>query len=210
MDGVTINTEPLYTKAEIKLFKEYGIEVPKEDLSLFRGSPEKLFYELSSKKYGIKEDINTFIKKGRRYVQEEFNKGIPFMGGFKELHKRIEPYYLLGLVTASPRKSLNRIIERMNLDDYFLELLSGEDTTKNKPHPEPYTEMMKLLNVSPKNTVIIEDSLTGIKSAVSSGAKVIAKSGSVPDNKLFNAHHIIDHLDEISIDLLEHILPLHQ
>ena len=41
MDGVIIDTEPLYTRAEIKLFREYGIEIPKEDWSLFRGCSEE-------------------------------------------------------------------------------------------------------------------------------------------------------------------------
>ncbi len=37
MDGVVLDTEPLYTKAEIRLFGEYGVVIPEEDWSLFRG-----------------------------------------------------------------------------------------------------------------------------------------------------------------------------
>ena len=37
MDGVILDTEPLYTKAEIRLFGEYGVTIPEEDWSLFRG-----------------------------------------------------------------------------------------------------------------------------------------------------------------------------
>ena len=46
LDGVTIDTEPLYTLSEIRLFKEYGIEIPREDWSLFRGCSEKTFFDL--------------------------------------------------------------------------------------------------------------------------------------------------------------------
>ena len=44
MDGVIIDTEPLYTKAEIRLFDEYGVKVPEEDWSLFRGCTEQDFF----------------------------------------------------------------------------------------------------------------------------------------------------------------------
>ena len=206
MDGITIDTEPLYLQAEINLFKEYNVEIPKEDWSLFQGSSEKQFYELSMKRYDINEDENIFIIKGRKYVRMEFDKGIPFMSGFKKLYNRISPHFLMGLVTASPRHSLNKIIKQLELSKYFSHILSGEETNYNKPFPDPYLEMMRLLKVFPKNTIILEDSLTGLQSALSSGAKVIAKTGSVPRNKLFNAHYIIDHLDEITITLLEDIL----
>ena len=206
MDGVTIDTEPLYTKAEINLFKEYGVEIPEEDWFLFKGASEKKFYELSMQRYEIKENLEVFMKKGRNYVKDEFSKGIPFMDGFKSMHKRISPYFFMGLVTASPRHSLNKIILNLNLKKYFKNIISGEDANKNKPYPDPYIFMMKALNVTPNNTIIIEDSLTGLRSAISSGAHVIAKTGSTPIEKLSHIHHIIDHLDEITVNFLEEIL----
>ena len=66
MDGVTLDTEPLYTKAEINLFNEYNITIPEDDWSLFRGSSEKQFYKLTMKKYNIKEDFDVFMNKGRQ------------------------------------------------------------------------------------------------------------------------------------------------
>ena len=89
LDGVTINTEPLYTAAEIKLFAEYDIKIPPEDWHLFRGCSEKDFYKRSMKKYNIKENKNIFIEKGRRYVLKEFQNKIPFMPGFIPLINRI-------------------------------------------------------------------------------------------------------------------------
>jgi len=53
MDGVILDTEPLYTKAEIRLFGEYGVTIPEEDWSLFRGCAEQDFFDLSMKRYKI-------------------------------------------------------------------------------------------------------------------------------------------------------------
>tara|TARA_Y100001970_G_scaffold275894_1_gene377785 strand:- start:562 stop:1221 length:660 start_codon:yes stop_codon:yes gene_type:complete len=206
MDGVTIDTEPLYTKAEIKLFTEYGIEIPQEDWSLFRGSSESDFYKLSMARYNIKEDKDVFIKKGRQYVAKEFNGRIPFVPGFKSLHQRINKDYLMGLVTAAPKHMLNKINKLIHLDSYFKHMISGEEAIRNKPFPDPYIKMMNYFNVAPNNTIIIEDSVKGIRAALSAGAHVIARRGSVPDSKLQIAHRVISHLDEITTDYISELL----
>ena len=206
LDGVTIDTEPLYTLAEIRLFGEYGVEIPKEDWSLFRGCSEDAFFDLSIARYGIKEDRDVFVRKGRQYVMEEFKNNIPFIPGFKDLISRISKKYITGLVTASPLHSLEWIRDKIKLDQYFQHILSGEETEKNKPFPHPYLEMMKRVGVSSNNTVIIEDSVLGLRSALESGGHVIARIGSVPQNKLEIAHRVVNHLDEITLKFIEELL----
>ena len=66
--------------------------------------------------------------------------------------------------------------------------------------------MMSKLEVSPINTVVIEDSRTGIQSALASGASVIAKTGSVPESDLSIAHRIVTHLDQITHNMIEELL----
>ncbi len=206
LDGVTIDTEPLYTLSEIRLFKEYGVEIPKEDWGLFRGCSENTFFDLSMARYGITENRDIFIQKGRKYVMEEFKKNIPFVPGFKDLIARVSKNYITGLVTASPIHSLDWIRKKIELDNYFKYIISGEETEKNKPHPHPYLKMMSRIDVLPENTVIIEDSIMGLRSAVASGGHVIALKGSVHPKNLVIAHKIVNHLDEITITFLEDLL----
>jgi len=206
MDGVILDTEPLYTKAEIRLFGEYGVTIPEEDWSLFRGCAEQDFFNLSMKRYKITEDKNVFMEKGRAYVRDEFKKSLAFMPGFHSLHKMVKQHYHIGLVTASPGHNLDWLRTLIELDDLFEHIISGDDTDNNKPHPEPYLAMMSRLSVEPENTVIIEDSLHGVQSGLASGAFVIAKTGSVPDSQLTIAHRIISHLNEITHFMIEELL----
>jgi len=206
MDGVVLDTEPLYTKAEIRLFGEYGVIIPEEDWSLFRGCSEQDFFDLSMKRYKITEDRHIFMAKGREYVRDEFKTSLTFMPGFHQLHKLVIQHYCIGLVTASPRRNLNWLQTLINLDELFEHIISGDESEKNKPHPEPYLVMMKKLRVKPENVVIIEDSLQGIRAALASGAAVIAKTGSVPKSDLSIAHRIISHLDEITHNMIEDLL----
>ena len=206
MDGVIIDTEPLYTKAEVRLFSEYGVEIPPEDWPLFRGCTEDDFFTLSMQRYQIAEDRTVFMEKGREYVRDEFKKGLVFMPGFKDMLKRVQKKHATGLVTASPRHNIDFLCELIHLDNIFEHIVSGDESARNKPHPDPYFEMMERLNVLPNNTVIIEDSLHGLNAALSSGAHVIAKTGSLPKKDLSIAHITVSHLNEITDSLLEELL----
>ena len=206
MDGVILDTEPLYTKAEIRLFGEYGVTVPEEDWSLFRGCAEQDFFDLSMERYNINEDKDVFMAKGREYVRDEFTRNLSFMPGFHDLHSRIQKHHKIGLVTASPRHNLDWLQRLIGLNDLFQHIISGDETVRNKPHPDPYLAMIALLNVKPKNVVIIEDSFHGLRSALSAGCHVIAKRGSVPEEKLAIAHQIVTRLDEITLKMIEELL----
>ena len=206
MDGVIIDTEPLYTNAEIRLFAEYDVNIPEEDLVLFRGCSEQDFFDLSMTRYDIVEDKNIFITKGRQYVKDEFIKGLSFMPGFHNLLHRVQKRYKTGLVTASPQHNVDWLCDLIGLDRLFENIICGDDTDKNKPNPDPYLAMMTRLAVKPSNSIIIEDSLHGVRAGLASGAHVIAKTGSVPEKDLAIAHRIISHLDEITDNMIEELL----
>jgi HAD superfamily hydrolase (TIGR01509 family) len=202
LDGVTIDTEPLYAKGEIRLFKEYGVSIPQEDWKLFRGCTEEKFYDLSMNRYSITEDRIIFQNKGRAYVREEFEKNLDFMPGFNALIKRLNGEYLVGLVTATPEYMFKWVDERLNLSDIFEHIVYGGMTDKGKPDPDPYLLGMKQFNVSAQNTMVIEDSVHGIQAGLHAKAKVIALTGSVDIEDMPKAHKIINSLNEIDSILI--------
>ena len=202
LDGVTIDTEPLYARGEIRLFKEYDITIPKEDWKLFRGCTEETFYDLSMDRYGITEDRKTFQNKGRAYVREEFEKNLAFMPGFIALIKRLNGQYPVGLVTATPEYMYNWLDERLDLSGIFKHIVYGGMTKRGKPSPDPYLLGMKQFNINPKNTMIVEDSVHGIQAGLSANARVVALTGSVDIEDMPPAHRIINSLNEIDANFI--------
>ena len=208
LDGVTIDTEPLYAKGEIQLFKEYGVTIPKNDWKLFRGCTEEKFYDLSMNRYGITEDRKKFQKKGREYVHEEFEKNLDFMPGFKALIKRLNGKYSIGLVTATPKYMYNWIDERLNLSGIFEHIVYGGMTEKGKPNPDPYLLGMKQFDINANNTMVVEDSVHGIQAGLGAKAKVVALTGSVDVEDMPPAHEIINNLDEIDSNFINSLFKI--
>ncbi len=205
MDGVVIDSEPLYQQGELRLFEEYGVSVPESDWALFRGSTEEGFYKLVRDRYHIREDAEILRIKGREYVLEVFAEKLDYMSGFEQLAHRMREQFAFGLVTATPRDLFEYVDKKLNLRRYFSQIVWGGMTRQGKPHPEPYLKMMEMMNVSPSECVVIEDSIHGIRAGLNAGAGVIALTGSVPVDQMPPAHKVIRHLAEITPELLSSI-----
>lgn len=203
MDGVVVDSEPLYQQAEERLFREYGVTIPPEDWKLFRGCTEKRFYQLAHERYHIEESAEVLRRKGRQYVLAAFEADLDFKDGFIALHTQLRERYRLGLVTSTPNGIYAQMDNKLQLSDYFDEVITAETTTHNKPHPEPYEVAMQRLSVTPQEVVVIEDSILGLQAARSSGAWTIALAGSVPLEDMPPVHAVVDSLVKISPSFIE-------
>ena len=73
-------------------------------------------------------------------------------------------------MTTASEKNCHEILNRFGIYDFFDLVLTKDDILKSKPDPEGFNKAMEYFGVSPKNTVIFEDSDVGIKAAENSGA----------------------------------------
>ncbi|KAK8866150.1 hypothetical protein IAR55_001301 [Kwoniella newhampshirensis] len=84
-------------------------------------------------------------------------------------------------------------------------LITGDDVTHGKPHPEPYLVGAKALDADVKDCVVFEDAPSGVKSGVASGAKVIATCTSHTRDQLqgLGATWIVTDLTKVTVELLD-------
>ena len=185
LDGVVINSEPLYEKATLNLMKEHNVNIPEPDWKSLHGLSEKDFYRKCVDNYNINCSVDALIRQGNRFVLDVFNNSyIPFNDGFISLFNEINSVYNLALVTATSEKIFNVINQRLKLSTYFSTIVFGGMTKKNKPYPDPYLYAIKKMNQFPANCVVIEDSLPGLKAANSAHCKIIALESTVGQQNL--------------------------
>ena len=84
-------------------------------------------------------------------------------------------------------------------------IVTGEDTTRHKPDPAPYIEALSRLAVAPAETLVIEDSPNGVRSARAAGTYVVAMTTGFPASELSlaGASELVAGFDELSKDLDE-------
>ncbi len=208
MDGVVVDSEPLYQRAQVRLFAEFGVTIPEDDWKLFRGMTEEAYYEFIGRRYDLNRQLGPLRRRGREYVRQLFDADLKLMAGFTRLHRLIKGHYRLGLVTSTASDLYQVVNDKLHLGPFFEEVVCGDMTVNSKPHPAPYLEIMRRLEVAPNETVVVEDSIHGLKAARDSGAWTIALTGSVPQEDMPPVHAIIDSLEELSPGYIDNLAPM--
>ncbi len=96
--------------------------------------------------------------------------------------------YTLYCVSNSDRSVIEMCLKGLNIIEYFLGFIGKEDVKENKPNPEPYLRAYSRFNLKATESLVIEDSVSGIASAKASGGNVLEVSGTrdVSLNKILN------------------------
>ncbi len=205
MDGVIVDTEPLYRENSVNFFKSLGIDIPKEVYDLNAGS------NLPRSYYTFKEHVPEFNMSYEEYISERgrfassnrpdvtkvVDKDIyPLLDWLKEKKIRI------ALASSSPRQNIMAYLDALGIRGDFELIVSGDQFTKTKPDPEIYIFTMGELGADPSDCLVIEDSTYGIAAGKAAGAYVAAKRDDRFGYDQSPADRIIDSLLEVE-DIIE-------
>lgn len=172
-DGVIVDSEPLYEKAERELFAQYGIEIEIADLNDTKGLSEEMYWGLIRERYKVTAPMEEMIQKGRELLKNIFMAELGYVSGFLDFFAEIEPRIPTGLATSSSRDLLNWIFANTSVRNHFRYSVTADDVAYSKPHPEPYRKICQLIDTRPENTIVIEDSANGLRSAKAAGTITI-------------------------------------
>ena len=175
MDGLLINSEPVWYKARIELFKPHGIEWTWEDQKNTMGVSTQAWVDYmtgkANGKLNSEEILNGVIEKMAGF----YKRGeIDIMPGAEEAVQFVNGKYKLGVASGSYKKLLYAALESRGWDKYLDEILSSDDLQRGKPSPDIYLEVSKRLGVYPEEAIVLEDSKDGMKAGIAAGTNVIA------------------------------------
>jgi HAD superfamily hydrolase (TIGR01509 family) len=174
MDGLFVNSEPVWLVAETELMARYGYEWTTDDQNACLGGPLSRVGEYMFEKAGGKESPQFFTDEVISLMSKKLVDGVPAMPGALELLNSLKNNGIkTALVSASPRVLVDSVLNRFS-DHSFEFSLSADDVKHPKPNPEAYLAAANRLNVEISNCLILEDSPNGVTAATSSGAFTIA------------------------------------
>jgi HAD superfamily hydrolase (TIGR01509 family) len=198
-DGLLLDTESVWTRAERDLFARRGTEFTPADKRELVGSSAQVAGGVLERRLGEPGRAEELIEELNELVIAELEHGVEAMVGARELlHSLRERRTPLGLVSNSPIAFVRRSLELVGFEDRFDVVVSGHETAAPKPAPDPYLEACRRLGVEAgPGVVALEDSPTGVAAARAAGLTVIGVP-SIEGVALEEAHHIAaDLLDEV-------------
>ncbi len=180
MDGLLIDSEPLWLEAETAIMARLGAHWSEADQAqLLGGSLERSVRYLLSKatRPAPPELVGEWLMSG--IIERVRRGGVPVQPGALELLAAVRQAGLPhALVTSSERGFMDAVLASTGMR--FQVLVCAEDVTATKPDPEPYLLAAKLVGVDPGDCCALEDSPNGVASAEAAGCRVFAVPSLVP------------------------------
>jgi HAD superfamily hydrolase (TIGR01509 family) len=194
-DGLLLDTESVWTRAEQDLFARRGLEFTATDKRELVGTSAAIAGGVLERRLGEPGRAAELIEELNVLVVAELEHGVEAMIGARQLLTRLrERGTPIGLVSNSPLAFVLRSIEIAGFDDQFDVVLSAHEVAAPKPAPDPYLEACRRLGVEPgPDVVALEDSPTGVAAARAAGLTVIGVP-SIEGIELEEAHHIAESL----------------
>lgn len=176
MDGVIIDSEPLWRRAEISAFGEYGYELNDEMCRSTAGLRLTQVIEHWQRRFGYNDYVKNelFNKVHAEVIRLIKTEGKPFSGLIELLNHLNSLNYKIALASGSSYEIIYTVIEKFQIKSFFEVVRSGEEEEFSKPHPQIFINAAKLLNVHVEDCWVIEDSRNGVIAARAARMKVIA------------------------------------
>ncbi|MDU8924838.1 hexitol phosphatase HxpB [Pasteurellaceae bacterium LIM206] len=186
MDGVLIDSEPLWKQAGIDIFNQAGIPVTYEDMLALTGVSSVGIVEALYKKYQVNPipmSVNDMAKQLDDHAISLILEKKPLIAGVKKTLENLTALgYKMAVASASPRKLLEEITRLCGIAHYFSYLSSATELSHNKPHPEVYLHAAEMLGVKPNECIGIEDSVIGMIAVKAASMKCIVIPGILDSN----------------------------
>lgn len=207
LDGIIVDTAKYHFKSWKIISKNFGFELSKTQNELLKGVSREKSLDRILSWGGI--SIDRFEKKKYLEKKNELYKG--FISNLSQMdilpgvNKLLDFAAIMDIPIAlgSASKNAHQILKKLGIKDKFKVIIDGNLTSKSKPHPEVFLKGAKMLGVNPKEVIVFEDSIAGVKAA--NKAKMVSvaicKCG-----KIENAKYNFISLDDIPLEFFEKMI----
>jgi beta-phosphoglucomutase family hydrolase len=168
LDGTLADTMPVHFRAFQKVLSQYSINYTHETFFALAGIPAVQTIAILNEKYGTKmnpEKVGHLKEAEYERIMHEMNPITPVIELVKKYHGKMP----MAVGTGGYTRLAWKTMEILGLDKYFDILVSGNDITHPKPHPETFLKCAERMGVAPEVCEVFEDADLGIQAAKSGG-----------------------------------------
>lgn len=177
MDGLLLDSEVLWDRAEGELFRRHGDEWTFEDKLNVMGTSFEATARYYAERLGQPAERGVgLVDEMRSLMKDELRRGVDTHPGARELIRELRAVdgIGMGLASNSSRDIVDLALAGVGLTDAFDAIVTSDDVMHAKPAPDIYLLACERLGVAPSEAVALEDTTPGIASAKAAGMTCIA------------------------------------
>ncbi len=201
-NGTLSQDEPVLCRIYRELFAEYGRPISDRDYyERLSGLAEHAIAELclGAGDPRIPAFIRERIDRYRTTVADGSTVTEPTRAAVRFAAERAQ----LAIVSGAAREEIVPVVAAAGLAKLFATIVTDDDVRHGKPDPESYLLALEALAVSPRETLVFEDTEAGVASAKAAGARVVALLGTQARERLGEADEVVETID---VSLLRRLL----
>jgi sugar-phosphatase len=205
MDGVLIDTEPVWRQVELDVFARVGVTLTDEQL---RDTWGMRIEEVVDHWYqvrpwnGIRPQAvqREIVREMVEYVRQQ---GVPMAGAREAIDTARALGFRIAIASSSSRELIDAVVDRLGIGALIDAVCTADDEDRGKPDPGVYLSAAQALDVMPSQCVAIEDSPVGVSAAVAAGMRCIGvRSHGDLSGDISHAHLVVDSLVEVTPAML--------
>ncbi len=203
MDGTLVDTEPYWIATEYALVSEFGGRWTDEYARSLVGFDLRDAAAILHDQGGVALPIDDIVNRLLDGVIERVRNKVPWRPGARSLLTALRKERIpCALVTMSWTRFADAVVRALPPGS-FDAVITGDEVTNGKPHPEPYLAAAAALGVRAKDCIAIEDSPTGVQSAVGAGCRTFAVPNvvDVPEGRGYTVVRSLMELDRSEFGL---------
>ena len=201
MDGVIIDSEPLWSEAERQLLARRNLAYSEHLKPLLMGLDSREAVRILKKHYDLGEPVEELVHERNQLVSELIQQhGQPIPHAL-ELIQRVRDGGLKTVVaSSSPYVLVELVVDKLGIGPLLDLVLSGDEVDRGKPAPDIYDAVAKTLGVAPECCLVIEDAPNGVRAAKAAGMRCLAITTGASKAELAAADQVVE--DFRGLDLL--------
>jgi beta-phosphoglucomutase-like phosphatase (HAD superfamily) len=178
MDGLLIDTEALWRDVQLAEAEAQGLHLPLQVIQSLIGQRWQVNRRILQGHFGPEFDVEAFIAAVSGRHAATCRAGVSLKTGVVELLDLLDELALpRAIATSSDRQVVTERLGPGGLLERFHAVVTNEDCVEGKPHPEPYLNAARALDLNPADCLALEDSYSGVRSAHAAGMMTVM----VPD-----------------------------
>jgi beta-phosphoglucomutase family hydrolase len=204
LDGVIADTGESHYLAWKGVFAKRGATFSHEDFMRFFGRRHDTIIEFALGKDLPREEFDKVTEEKQADYRRRVVRSLKAMPGAIELLKSLQEHGVKSAIASSaPIENITVILRALDIERYFQAIAPGTEVPVGKPDPQVFLLAAERLAVGPRNCLVIEDAIAGVKAAKQAGMKCVAVTNSHPADTLEEADLIVDSLEKVGVEELK-------
>jgi len=211
MDGVIAHTNPYHTQAFQVFFERHGVPYTLAEFEdHMYGKHNSYIMRYFFKRPILGEELLELEGEKEGLFREIYAGHVEAMPGFEDFIAALrDAGFKIGVATSAPRANLDLIVDSLGIRPFLASVLASEDVSAHKPNPEVYLKSMANLGVIAANSLVFEDSASGVQAGISAGAKVVGVLSSHAADELPGCAYYIPDFQAMDVGLARQIVAGH-